>query len=183
MKFGRLLASSRSVMDGNVAGRYQLSKGFALPQFISPKNPFQRAAAAGMAATATRPFAESMRPGPATAAAKLAAARPGIGSALRKRLAGWREKCLALWRQFEWSKPLARVRMMLRLAGAGLKRAGLFCLDHNPFSAIGRPKLPGIPRFGRAVKQGELALDRVHVVRNDLTDADLEVIRVGVGRE
>jgi hypothetical protein len=34
-----------------------------------------------------------------------------------------------------------------------------------------------IPRFNKALVQGELSLDRVKVVRNDLSDTDLEIIR------
>lgn len=65
--------------------------------------------------------------------------------------------------------------------GDGLKRVALFCLDHNPFSAIGRPKLSGIPRFGKGAVQGELSLDKVKVVRSDLNHSDLEVVRLGAG--
>lgn len=65
--------------------------------------------------------------------------------------------------------------------GEGLKRVALFCLDHNPFSAIGRPKLSGIPRFGKGAVQGELSLDKVKVVRSDLNHSDLEVVRLGAG--
>lgn len=61
-------------------------------------------------------------------------------------------------------------------SGEALKRAAMFCLDHNPFSAIGKPRLQGIPHFGKPVVQGELSLDRVKVVRNDLSHADLEVV-------
>ena len=35
---------------------------------------------------------------------------------------------------------------------------------------------PAIPRFPKPPVQGELSLDRIKVVRNDLSDADLEVI-------
>jgi len=35
---------------------------------------------------------------------------------------------------------------------------------------------PAISRFSKPPVQGELSLDRVKVVRNDLSDADLEVI-------
>lgn len=65
--------------------------------------------------------------------------------------------------------------------GELLKRVGLFCLDHNPFSAIGRPKLGGIPRFGKPAVQGELSLDKVKVVRSDLNHTDLEVVRLSAG--
>ena len=60
--------------------------------------------------------------------------------------------------------------------GDKLKRAAVWCLDHNPFSAIGRPQLPAMPRFGRPPVQGELSLDKVKVVRGDLAHADLEVV-------
>lgn len=64
----------------------------------------------------------------------------------------------------------------LSWAGERAKRAAFWCLDHNPFSAIGRPQLPSIPRFGKQPVQGELSLDKVKVVRADLTHADLEVV-------
>jgi hypothetical protein len=64
----------------------------------------------------------------------------------------------------------------LAWAGEGAKRAAFWCLDHNPFSAIGRPQLPSIPRFGKQPVQGELSLDKVKVVRGDLAHADLEVV-------
>ncbi len=38
-----------------------------------------------------------------------------------------------------------------------------------------KPALPGIPRFQKAMVQGELSLDTVKVVRNDLRDSDLEL--------
>ncbi len=65
--------------------------------------------------------------------------------------------------------------------GAGLRRFAVFCRDRNPFSQIGRAKLPAIPRFGKFGVQGELSLDKVKVVRGDLTHADLEVVPVGPG--
>jgi hypothetical protein len=66
-------------------------------------------------------------------------------------------------------------------AGAGLRRFSLFCLDHNPFGRIGQAKQLAIPRFGRSGVQGELSLDKVKVLRNDLAHADLEVVQVGAG--
>jgi hypothetical protein len=35
---------------------------------------------------------------------------------------------------------------------------------------------PAIPRFNKPLVQGELSLDRVKVVRNDLSDTDLEIV-------
>ena len=39
-----------------------------------------------------------------------------------------------------------------------------------------KPVKPAIPRFPRPPVQGELSLDRIKVMRNDLSDADLEVV-------
>jgi hypothetical protein len=39
-----------------------------------------------------------------------------------------------------------------------------------------KPAKPAIPQFNKAPIQGEFSLDRVRVVRNDLSDADLEVV-------
>jgi hypothetical protein len=49
---------------------------------------------------------------------------------------------------------------------------------------IGRVRVkeskPAIPRFPKPPVQGELSLDKIKVVRNDLSDADLEVIAAKV---
>ena len=45
--------------------------------------------------------------------------------------------------------------------------------------AGGRPAKAAIPRFTKPPVQGELSLERVRVVRNDLSDADLEVVPAG----
>jgi hypothetical protein len=165
MKIGKLLAAGKSWAGGNGIGRYQMRDGLHLPKFISPKNPFKQeavaqpsappavAAAPAMTTTATEPAAMS-EPAPVAVVAPQAATK-----------VMWRDRAVA----------------MAKLTGELAKRAGLFFLDHNPFSAIGRPKLSGIPRFGKPAVQGELSLDRVKVVRNDLSHADLEVIRLGVG--
>jgi hypothetical protein len=138
MKFARLLAAGKSMVGGNMAGRYQMHDNFRLPQFISPKNPF--AAEATVAESGSPPMSSEQRPvvSAVTRAKKLSA------------LVGW--------------------------AGEALKRMAFWCLDHNPFSAIGRPRLPGMPRFGKSAVQGELSLEKVKVVRADLAHADLEVV-------
>jgi hypothetical protein len=44
--------------------------------------------------------------------------------------------------------------------------------------SAGKETKPAIPRFSKPPVQGELSLDRIKVVRNDLSDADLEVVPV-----
>ena len=39
-----------------------------------------------------------------------------------------------------------------------------------------KPAKPSIPQFSKPPVQAELSLDRIRVVRNDLSDADLEVV-------
>ncbi len=184
MSFGRLLAAGKSLVNGNVAGRYQMQRGMALPQFISPKNPFKQEAVAKpvapppvVAAPATNLSASASAPESTSArlpVGKLSAAR-SVSLVQRAKNAG-----TILGAKLRGG---VKLRGSAKWLGGAMQRAMLFCLDHNPFSAIGRPKLMGIPRFGKAAEQGELSLDRVKVVRNDLTHADLEVVQVGGGQK
>jgi len=144
-------------------GRYQMREGFSLPKFISPKNPFKREGETGVVsaretstATATSIAGASDAPDAAAVSGRLAAPKGRSGAGQR-------------WRQ------------LAKKAGAVVGRTVLFCVDHNPFSAIGKPRLAGIPRLGKPAVQGELSLDRVKVVRNDLTHADLEVVPLRSG--
>lgn len=173
MKFGKLLAAGKSWVGGNGIGRYQMRDGLHLPKFISPKNPFKQEPAAGSVAPSIAAAAPAMPkvealpvsiPTPApnvTVVSSQPAAEPAAAK-IPLRVRGLR-----------LAQALSR---FARHGGEWLKRVALFCLDHNPFSAIGKPKLAGIPRFGKQAEQGELSLDRVKVVRNDLSHADLEVV-------
>jgi hypothetical protein len=151
MKLGSLLAAGKSFVNGDVSGRYRMEKDFRLPQFISPRNPFLRKNVAPPAppppVAATIPVVVAVASAPEPPPQVPAVARP-MPPAEKISLAAW--------------------------VGGGLQKAFYFCLDHNPFSAIGRPQLAGIPRFGKSAVQGELTLDRVKVVRNDLAPADRE---------
>jgi hypothetical protein len=62
-----------------------------------------------------------------------------------------------------------------------LKAAPLFGKCKKRLAGIfGRRRVkaakPAVPRFTKPAVQGELSLDRIRVVRNDLSDADLEVV-------
>jgi len=159
MKFGKLLAAGKSWVGGNGVGRYQMRDGLALPKFISPRNPFKQEAAAGPIAPPSVAAAPAVNGALPVADAPVANVATGTASGAPAR---------------------AKVSVKARL-GAGVKQVALFFLDHNPFSAIGRPKLSGIPRFGKPAVQGELSLDKVKVVRSDLNHSDLEVVRLSAG--
>lgn len=164
MKFGKLLAAGKSWVGGNGIGRYQMRDGLALPKFISPRNPFKRESVVEQAA-------------PPSVAAAPAQVSEGALTSVPVRAA---ESPIVVAPRIALS---VKLRSLAKLAGEWLRRAALFCLDHNPFSAIGKPKLPKMPRFGKPALQGELSLDKVKVVRSDLTHADLEVVRMGVGQK
>jgi len=50
-------------------------------------------------------------------------------------------------------------------------------LEKMTFWRKSKPARPVVPRFAKPMFQGELSLDGIKVVRNDLTDSDLEVVR------
>lgn len=126
MNFGKLLAAGKSLVNGDVSGRYRMEKNLRLPKFISPRNPFKQEKVAE----------------PATPPAAVAApAVPNVAA-----VAG--------------ALPPAKKSSLSARVGSAVQRLILFCLDHNPFSAIGKPKLSGIPRFGKPAQQTELALGR-----------------------
>jgi len=141
MSFGRLLAAGKSLVNGDVSGRYRMRENIRLPQFISPKNPF--------AADAT--VAESVSPPIRSESSAVVSAVTTV-------------------------PPRRKVSAFLAGAGEVVKRLAVWCLDHNPFSAIGRPRLPAMPHFGKPAVQAELSLEKVQVVRGDLAHADLEVV-------
>ncbi len=155
MNFGRLLATGKSLVNGDVSGRYRMEKRLQLPKFISPRNPFKQELVAEPVSPPTEAAAPAVSDLPVT---------PIVAEAV------------------ELEPSRAKVSLGVRV-GSGVQRLVLFCLDHNPFSAIGKPKVAGIPRFGKSGVQGELSLDRVKVVRNDLAHADLEVVRAEVGQK
>lgn len=144
------------MVPGYETGRYRMRERLHLPQFISPKNPF--------AVEATG--AASVEPPTATETTPVVSAETSPSRVVT--------------RARKWSVAVVKVIFAAtRWSGAAIKRGALWCLDHNPFSSIGRPRLPAIPRFGRPPVQEELSLDKVAVMRGDLEHADLEVVRAG----
>jgi hypothetical protein len=164
MKLGKYLAAGKSWAGGNGIGRYQMRHGLALPKFISPRNPFKRESVVELVAP---PVAAV----PANVSEDVAPSIPATQTTESPTVVAPR---IAL---------TVKLRSLVKLVGELLQRAALFCLDHNPFSAIGKPKLPSIPRFGKPETQGELSLDKVKVLRSDLTHADLEVVQLSAGQK
>jgi hypothetical protein len=177
MKFGKLLASGKSWVGYPGTGRYQMREALHLPKFISPKNPFKQEAVAQPSAPPVAAAAPAMPSPAALVASPILVEAPVSAESPAVLPAAVASTAVA---KVSWQARAGGItnragELTLRV-GEWLKRAAFFCLDHNPFSAIGKPKLAGIPRFGKSAVQGELSLDRVKVVRNDLSHADLEVV-------
>ena len=150
MSLGTLLAAGKSWAGGEGAGRYRMRDGIRLPKFMAPQNPFKAEAEAE---------AESLRP---TAPVKtLREGTEGTDGTDGTKRAG-----AVSVGGFSW----------LGYAEQRVRRAAAFCREQNPLARLGRPKLPGIPRFGKRPVQSEFSLEQVQVVRGDLTDADLEIV-------
>ena len=151
MSLGRLLATGKSLVGGqNSTSPYRLNKQMRLPKFVSPRNPF-----------ATELKAEAAPPRPVATEQNPSVPKPPAVRTAREE--STKRAALA-----------ARFALAIRRSGAWLGRA-------NPFSRflkLAGPKKSAIPCFTESPVQSELRLDNVQVVRNDLSDADLEIVPV-----
>jgi hypothetical protein len=176
MSLGKLLASGRSLAGGPSVGRYNVSSRNQLPKFGSGKNPFAPAEA--------RPTPESARgtfPAPVDVPASVTAE-----AAARTPFAPARSDST---RQGFLGTVTARLVSLKPVVVAWIQagRAAIIKTLAKPMSAGGRlvcrvrrirRKEPRslLPRLGKPAVQGELSLDNVRVVRNDLEESDLEIV-------
>jgi hypothetical protein len=167
----RLLTTGKSLVGvRDEDNRYRLSTQRLLPKFGSGRNPFQRPAdvESGPAATATANGAGAHPSGVEATAEP--AQRPG--PPLPAELPGKRPRAVA-GKPFGTPAPLSSKgpgKEQEQSRHTGFRRfAGWFSPGTRP------PNQPA----GVSVKppvQCELSLDRVQVVRNDLSDSDLEIV-------
>jgi hypothetical protein len=151
-----LLTAGKSLIGlQNVTSRYRMRSRFLLPKFGAAKNPFASdvsdvSEAVPEPAPEVRPMSEEE-----VAAANLKET---------KRL------------------PVAPPALIPRGLAPTVKRESIFerILKLNPLAWWKSWRTPArrpLPRPSRATPvQGELSLDKITVVRNDLTDADLEIV-------
>ena len=151
MSLLRLLSTGKSLVGVTDAeSRYRVTRERLLPQFGSPKNPFM--------------IPRKSEPAPA-------GARRGADCASNGASGGGRGL-----QDASGASATARAKGALRLKAAALvirckaKIGGW--LPHPRSTAV----KPAIPRFTQPPVQGELSLDKIQVVRNDLRDADLEIV-------
>ncbi len=165
MSLGKLLTTGKSLVGlHNSNGRYHLRKG-ALPKFESSKNPFVTKADAEL------PEQEPQLPKLAPAEEAAANLKKTQHLPVLAALIVARETAVAASR----ISPPAEPAQVAAPIDSWLKKI-------NPMAWFGnnKPTEPksAIPRFGRshAPIQGELSLDNIKVMRNDLSEADVEVV-------
>lgn len=160
MSLLRLLTTGKSLVGiGDSETRYRVTRQRLVPRFGPAENPF-------------------------CAKAKTSSAQPDKGTAAGEASPLGREKptnslCGLVPAVLVGSqrRPLAG---MLRSRGTALWHAWAGRLGALLFRSRGKAAAVGVLRTTRLPVQGELLLDRVKVVRNDLSDADLEVIPAGM---
>jgi hypothetical protein len=147
MSIGRLLAAGRSLVGvQSASSRYRMDKRARLPKFGATKNPFSPEQRMPAAPQPVPPQ------GPAPAAEPVARATQRAANATRPASTRLRQ---TVQRLRDW------------------------CVEANPLPGLAGPARSAVrppPRFTGAPIQSELTLDEVKVVRNDLSDADLEIV-------
>ncbi len=156
MSLVRLLTAGKSLVGArDEMSRYRVRKHVALPKFVSPKNP----------------FAPQTNRGPVHAASAEAAPRAQLPAKLP---AAAMPKRMPLATLPALKQPSPSVGGLMRFHPV---RSLLQKLNPLPLLAGLKPApKPVRAAFAQAAVQGELSLERVKVVRNDLSDADLEVV-------
>lgn len=166
MSLVRLLTAGKCLVGFNdSASRYCMRRKNLLPRFGSPKNPFiARPEAANPASTSAAP--EAQPKGPQMTPAELAAA--GLKETKRLPVITSNGEAKKLLRSGLAASVLQSISQL-----AGRLNPLLWRSNHPPSARA------VLPAFNRSPVQGELYLDNIKVVRNDLNDADVEIVPAG----
>jgi hypothetical protein len=164
MSLVRLLRAGRSLMDlKGSAGVYRMRSKNPLPKFGSPRNPFT--APAKPETPAPAPPDSSSPPIYRLSPAELAAARLKETRRLPDLAPGDNPKPAA--------PRAARPPRLPRWVGYWTRRLNPLAWRRSDRQPTARP---AVLRDGKSPLQGELSLDNVKVVRNDLSEADVEIV-------
>jgi len=172
MSLLRLLTTGKSLVGlKNLEHRYRVTTQRLLPQFGPTRNPFSSNGRSEPAETDTRVAGNDGGMGVSAEGRGSGESRGATPAALAS---GLQE------RKGSTSVAVRRLTEALRSRAVALLGG---CKDRLT-GMIGRVRVkaakPAIPRFTKPPVQGELSLDKIRVMRNDLSDADLEVIAARV---
>ena len=152
MSLLRLLTAGKSLVGLKESdGRYCVTRQRLLPEFGTKRNPFRTP-------KEVPPELDAASPSPGAAGPSTS---PGVSPSRALDIAAPVDgRTPGHGRLANWVSKCAR-----KVASVGSK---------------GGPKAakPAIPAFAKPMVQTEMSLDRVKVVRNDLSDSDLEIVRM-----
>jgi len=168
MSLLRLLTTGKSLVG--VKGdesRYQLTSQRLLPRFGSARNPFNSKGNSVPVRAEARLPGDGGENGAAGAGRSVRIASGGAVTAVP---GGANDQTVSAC-----AKGCGRTQALWRMTAALFSgwRTRLTGLLKRPRSEAAKPV---IPRFTKQPVQGELSLDKIRVVRNDLSDVDLEVV-------
>jgi hypothetical protein len=172
MSLLRLLTTGKSLVGlKDLESRYRVTTQRLLPQFGPTRNPFSSNGKSESAQTEARVPGADGRKGISVEGCggkdSCEATRTALPSGVQDRTAPTSAG------SHRFTEAL-RLRAVALLGGCKGKLTGM----------IGRVRVreskPAIPHFTKPPVQGELSLDKIKVMRNDLSDADLEVIAARV---
>ena len=186
MSLVRLLTSGKSLVGlGEPSTRYRMRSGYLLPKFGGDKNPFSDPdapkAVPAMTETGTAAPAKYQLTPAELAAARLKETKrlPAVAiAAMQAADAQMAEVRLAMASRFK-EQALELADKAVRAPIGWTKRLLPKLAKLNPLAWRYRWKgkaKPAIPPFGKTTIQGELSLDNIKVVRNDLNESDVEVV-------
>ena len=160
MSLLRLLAAGRSLVGLNQPNsRYRVTSQRLLPRFVSKGNPFRTQADGAEKSRLTSAEPPEAAPPAATSQVLPAAS---IHACKQIEIAPVKPKSAAKPASQKWADWASKCAATV--AGAIHARPA-------------KPAKPAIPAFAKPLVQGELSLERVKVVRNDLSDSDLDIVR------
>ena len=168
MSLLRLLTTGKTLVGMKATeSRYRLTSQRLLPQFGAARNPFSSGGSSAPVPTEAHSPEDPGANGDSEE-------RRGIPSSCGKSVADFpsavQDRVVSTSASGQCRKEALRLRAVALLTGWRAKVSRL----------LGRPRgktaKPAIPRFTKQPVQSELSLDKIKVVRNDLSDADLEVV-------
>ncbi len=168
MSLLRLLTTGKSLVGlKDLQSRYRPTTQRLLPQFGPRRNPFSSNGKAESAQTEPRV--------PRNDGGKGVSAE-GRGGTDSSEATGAALESEARVPTASTNASVRRFTEVLRLRAAALLRGCKGKLTGMIRRVRVKEVKPAIPRFTKPAVQGELSLDKIEVMRNDLSDADLEVV-------
>lgn len=171
MSLLRLLTTGRSLVGlKEIENRYRLTSQRLLPQFGPVKNPFHDS---GDPAPKQPVACPSQNPGRDGTSAQSCGIRRPHGNPATDQSSGLQDRAVSARKSGNHRAVVLCSRFVgfLGVLGATVME---MCRRRR-----GQAAKPVISRFTRQTVQGELTLDKIKVVRNDLNDADLEIVPSG----